>query len=94
VYEGFGFPILEAMACGAPVLASNVSSLPEVVGDAGVLVPPNDVEQIALEMARLLMDRNRAREMAERGVRRAKEFSLERFANGILHVYDDAIKNS
>jgi glycosyltransferase involved in cell wall biosynthesis len=94
LYEGFGFPILEAMACGAPVLASNVSSLPEIVGDAGALVPPNNVEQIALEIARLLMDRDRAREMAERGIQRAREFSRERFAQGILRAYDDAIKGA
>ena len=85
--EGFGLPVLEAMACGVPVLASNVSSLPEVVGDAGVLVDPQDVDAIAREMARLWQDEALRRELAARGIERARSFSWERTASQTLSVY-------
>jgi glycosyltransferase involved in cell wall biosynthesis len=90
-YEGFGLPVLEAMACGAPVLASNSSALPEVVGDAGIMVPPDDVEQAAIEMTRLLTDRELRAAMVERGLRRARLFSPERFIRQTLQAYDEAI---
>ena len=87
LYEGFGLPVLEAMACGIPVLASNVSSLPEVVGDVGVLVDPQDVDAIAREMARLWQDEALRRELAARGLERARAFSWERTASQTLSVY-------
>ncbi len=87
LYEGFGLPVLEAMACGVPVLASNVSSLPEVVGDAAVLVDPQDVDAIAREMARLWQDEALRRELAARGLERARAFSWERTASQTLSVY-------
>jgi glycosyltransferase involved in cell wall biosynthesis len=90
-YEGFGLPVLEAMACGTPVLASNASSLPEVIGDAGIMVPPDDVEQAAVEMVRLLTDRALRGTMIERGLRWASTFSQERFIRQTLQVYDEAI---
>ncbi|MCI0474822.1 MAG: glycosyltransferase family 4 protein, partial [Anaerolineales bacterium] len=91
-YEGFGFPVLEAMACGTPVLASKTSVLPEVVGDAGILVAPNDPEQVAIEMLRILADAELRREMSARGLERAQFFSQERFAHGILQIYEEVLR--
>ena len=74
LFEGFGFPPLEAMASGTPVITSNVSSLPEVVGDAAVLVNPLDAEAIAQAMARVLADARLRRELIARGLERAQTF--------------------
>lgn len=93
-YEGFGIPPLEAMACGAPVLVSNSSSLPEVVGDAGVLVSARDVDAAAHEIARLIGDRDLRADMRARGLQRASMFSQERFVRQTLQVYEDAARNS
>jgi glycosyltransferase involved in cell wall biosynthesis len=89
LYEGFGLPPLEAMACGVPVVASNTSSLPEVVGDAGVLVDPTDTQAIAAVLVSLLSDIERRGEMSARGLARAAEFSWERAARETLKVYQD-----
>jgi len=86
-YEGFGLTPLEAMACGTPVIVSNVSSLPEVVGDAALLVDPIDVEAWTVAMHRLLTDDDLWQELRERGLRRARQFSWERAARGTLAVY-------
>lgn len=80
LYEGFGLPVLEAMACGVPVLASNVTSLPEVAGDAALLVDPYSVEAIADGLARLLADAALRRELSGRGITRAAEFTWDRTA--------------
>ncbi|RLC69773.1 MAG: glycosyltransferase family 1 protein [Chloroflexi bacterium] len=87
LYEGFGLPPLEAMACGTPVVTSNVSSLPEVVGDAGLMVEPADVESLAAAIERVLEDGGLRREMVQRGLARAKEFTWERAARRLLGVY-------
>ena len=87
LYEGFGLPPLEAMACGTPVVTSNVSSLPEVVGDAGLMVEPADVESLAVAIERVLEDGGLRREMVQRGLARAKEFTWERAARRLLGVY-------
>ena len=71
-YEGFGLPPLEAMACGTPTIVSNVSSLPEVVGDAALLVNPRDTEEIAVAMHRLLTDDELHAELREKGIQRAR----------------------
>lgn len=86
-YEGFGLPPLEAMACGTPVIVSNVSSLPEVVGDAGWLVEPEDVEGLTVAMWRALTDEKLRREMRAKGLKRAHTFSWERAAHETLNVY-------
>jgi len=86
-YEGFGLPPLEAMACGTPVIVSKVSSLPEVVGDAGLLVEPEDVEGLTVAMWRVLTDDNLRREMRAKGLKRAAKFSWERAARETLAVY-------
>ena len=90
-FEGFGLPVLEGMACGTPVLTSNSSSLPEVVGDAGIMVSPDDVERAAAEMARILSDSELRATMVERGLGRAKFFSPEQFIRQTLEVYNDAM---
>ena len=90
LYEGFGLPALEAMACGTSVLASNTSSLPEVVGNAGLLVDPLDVEAIAVGLERLVTDAGLRRELAERGLARAAGFTWERAARETLTVLGEA----
>lgn len=86
-YEGFGLPVLEAMACGCPVIASNASSLPEVVGDAGAQVDPDDVEGLAREMRSLLSDEGRWEELRKRGLVRARQFSWDETARRMVEVY-------
>ncbi len=88
LYEGFGLPALEALACGTPVVASNVSALPEVMGDAALLVHPFDVEGLAAAMERLLRDDALRADLRERGLQRAAEFSWERTARETLAVYE------
>jgi glycosyltransferase involved in cell wall biosynthesis len=90
-YEGFGLPPLEAMACGTPTIVSNVSSLPEVVGDAALLVNPHDSEEIAVAMHRLLTDAALHNELAEKGLRRARTFSWEKAARHTLEVYRQVV---
>ena len=86
LYEGFGLPPLEAMACGIPVLTSRVCSLPEVVGDSGILVDPLDVEAIADGIRRLVQDSDLRAELRERGLLRAKEFSWDETARRTREV--------
>ena len=87
VYEGFGMPVLEAMACGSPVVTSNVSSLPEVAGNAALMVAPGDVQGLRHALERLLTDWRLRDELRQRGFARAREFSWESTAAGHLTVY-------
>lgn len=87
-YEGFGLPLLEAMACGTPVIASNVASMPEVVGEAAIQVDPYDVEQIAGAMEKLTHDDLRE-EYREKGIEWVKQFSWKRAARATLRVFKD-----
>jgi glycosyltransferase involved in cell wall biosynthesis len=80
LYEGFGFPLLEAMACGTPVLTSNVSSLPEVAGDAALLVDPLDEEAIANGIGRLVTDAAFRKRLIEAGTQRLDRFSWDQSA--------------
>jgi glycosyltransferase involved in cell wall biosynthesis len=91
-HEGFGLPPLEAMACGAPVVTSNVSSLPEVVGDAAILVNPENVFDIARGIRDVLLDDNVRAEMVRRGHEQARRFSWERTAHQVLDIYREAVK--
>ena len=84
LYEGFGLPVLEAMQAGAPTITSNVSSLPEVGGDAVAYVEPRDVDSIRSALERLLTAPEERNELAERGRARARAFSWDRTAAGIL----------
>lgn len=86
-YEGFGLPPLEAMACGTPVIATNVSSLPEVVGNAGLLVAP-EVRPLAEAMQRLLDDPPLRDQLRERGLKRVAQFSWEETARRTIGVYE------
>jgi glycosyltransferase involved in cell wall biosynthesis len=84
-YEGFCLPVLEAMACGCPVITSNTSSLPEVLGSAGIMVNPSNPSEIASAIVSLLMDDERRKILREEGLKRAKEFSWEKTASFILN---------
>lgn len=90
-YEGFGLPPLEAMACGTPVIASNSSSLPEVLGEAGLLVPPDDVAGFAAAMRRLTAEAALASRLREQGLARALTFTWERTARRMAAVYAETL---
>jgi len=87
LYEGFGLPPLEAMACGTPVVCSNRASLPEIVGDAALTVDPDDVEAIASAMRRVLDDADLRESLRQRGWARAAQFSWEHTAQETLRIY-------
>jgi glycosyltransferase involved in cell wall biosynthesis len=87
LYEGFGLPVLEAMACGTPVLTSSVSSLVEVAGDGAVLVDPLSIEQIAAGLTDLLSDEALRMRLVEAGFRQAAQFTWERSARQLLEIY-------
>ena len=94
LYEGFGLPPLEAMACGIPVITSNTSSLPEVVGDAGIMVDPADVNSLCKSMYILLNDKELWNRMSIMGRKRSKLFSWENTAKKMLEIYDEAISSA
>ena len=92
LYEGFGMPPLEAMACGTPVVASNTSSLPEVIGDAGLTVDPRDPDALGAALLRLLNDRELRAELRQRGLRQAARFSWRETAERTLEAYRAAAR--
>ncbi|MEP7187760.1 MAG: glycosyltransferase [Roseiflexaceae bacterium] len=92
LYEGFGLPVLEAMACGAPCLAAATSSLPEIGGEAAIYVPPLEAEQWADQIMALWDDQDRREELGRMGIARAQQFSWNRAARETLKVYRRAVE--
>ncbi len=90
IYEGFGLPPLEAMACGTPVASSNATSLPEVVGDAGLLFDPYRIKDMAETMHRILADSDLREALRQKGLERARMFSWEKSAQATLTAYEEA----
>jgi glycosyltransferase involved in cell wall biosynthesis len=89
LHEGFGFPVVEAMSCGVPIVCSDASSLPEVAGDAALLVDPLDTEALAAAMARLLTDTSLRGDLVARGYRQAGRFSWDRAAWQVMDVVEE-----
>lgn len=92
LYEGFGFPLVEAMACGTPVITSDVGSMPEVVGRAGILVNPLDVEAIEGAMEKLWRNKGLRRQLSLTGLERAKRYSWKGFAKSVLGIIEEVSK--
>jgi glycosyltransferase involved in cell wall biosynthesis len=91
LYEGFGLPLVEAMACSAPVIASNTSSIPEVVGDAGLLVPPTRPEAFAEAILRVRSDANLRKSMIDKGLRQAAGFRWDKTARRVLECIQNVV---
>ncbi len=94
LYEGFGLPVLEAMACGTPVIAANTSSLPEVLGDAGLMADPRDTRGLAAAMLAVAQDSDLRQQLGRRGRERAQGFSWTRTAELTVEVYRQALRRS
>lgn len=93
LYEGFGLPVLEAMQCGTPVISSNSTSLPEIVGDAGILVNPKDQDQLCQSMLNVLQNTQLRDLLRHKGIKRAKQFSWQKCANETLDIYKTILGN-
>ncbi len=94
IYEGFGLPPLEAMASGVPVVASNRASLPEIVGNAGVLIDPEDIESLSKVLQSLLDDQKKCEQMAKMGLQQAKKFTWKGCAEKTFEVYEHVLRES
>ena len=90
-YEGFGLPILEAMACGTPVITSNVSSMPEIAQDAALYVDPNDIADIKKKLQTIIEDKSLCKELIEKGFKQADKFTWEKCAEETFNVYKNLI---
>ncbi|MHB9155617.1 MAG: glycosyltransferase [Endomicrobiales bacterium] len=90
MYEGFGLPPLEAMACGCPVVVSNASSLPEVCGDAAYYFDPHSIEALVQGMSLMMTDRELRSQYIARGLERARSFTWQRCAAATRKVYEEA----
>lgn len=90
LYEGFGLPPLEAMSCGTPVITSNISSIPEVVGDSALMINPYDTEELKDAIEKVLEDTSLSNHLSESGYLRSKNFSWKKTAESTLNAYSDA----
>ncbi len=93
LYEGFGLPVLEAMACGTPVLTSNSSSLPEVAGTAALLVDPHHTDEIAAGLAKLISNANLRRQLVEQGYQQIQTFSWQKTARQVLEILEKIVNS-
>ena len=93
IYEGFGIPILEAMACGTPIITSNISAMPEVAGEAALTVNPYNVDEIAEVMHQLTCDSNMSQRLVDTGLKRVKNFSWNNAAEKTLELYEGIVRN-
>ena len=92
LYEGFGLPPLEAMACGCPVITSNISSLPEIVGNAGVLMDPYDPDDLSRKMYQILINKTLQNDLQKKGLKQAKKFSWEKSAHETWKIYEKVLE--
>lgn len=92
LYEGFGTPLIESMACGTPVISANAASMPEVIGDAGLLVNPYEVEEIRESMERILDDDKLRKTLRDKGIERANQFTWDNSARVLEKVYNKVLK--
>ena len=92
-YEGFGLPPLEAMACGTPVIASNVTSLPEVCSDSALLIDPNNIDELSYSIQRVLNDSMLMINMVKSGLNKSSSFSWQKTALNTVNAYNDILKN-
>jgi len=88
LYEGFGLPPLQAMACGTPVITSNISSLPEVVGNAAIKINPNSMDELEGAILQLFKDNKKRENLVKKGLLQSKKFSLEKIASDVLFIYN------
>src|SRR5262249_35999417 len=93
LFEGFGLPVLEAMACGTPAITSNVSSLPEVAGDAALMIAPDDVRALSDTIERTLHDANLRAQIRERGLQQARKFTWQEVARQTIRVYAEVLNH-
>ncbi|MGC8976596.1 MAG: glycosyltransferase family 4 protein [Candidatus Ratteibacteria bacterium] len=92
LYEGFGLPVVEAMACGCPVITSNLSSLPEIVEDAGIIIDPYDIEEIAKAIKEVICNPELKKSLKFKGLKQSKKFSWKNTAEKTLKVYEEVLK--
>lgn len=91
LYEGFGYQVLEAMSCGIPVITSNVTSLPEVSGNAGIIIDPNDIDGFREAITKVINDPGLGQLMSQKSLERAKFFSMDKEAGEILSIYNELV---
>jgi glycosyltransferase involved in cell wall biosynthesis len=91
LYEGFGIPVIEAMKMGLPVITSNVTSLPEVAGDAAYLVDPYNIEEMTSAMSELLQNKKLREEMIEKGLERSRSYTWQNTSERYLKLYQELI---